>query len=71
MARDLWKNRSLPPSWLYGLTPHEILFLFGEKPAEEEIDPVAELWEHNRNRAAKGLPPTVPSWLMPEVPRGR
>lgn len=61
----------LAPSVLLALTPFELLAVFTTAAGGDEIDPLAELAEHNRQRAAKGLMPSVPSWLMPQVPRAR
>ena len=72
LARWLWEKRHLPPNWLDERTPHEIVFLFGGREVGEERDLVAELHRLNHGRrAAKGLKPETPGWLMPEVPRGR
>lgn len=62
----------LAPSALLALAPFELLALF-TVPADagDEIDPLAELARYNRDRAAKGQPPSVPGWLMPQVPRRR
>lgn len=70
------KNRErtghlLAPSALLALAPFELLALFTVPAGGDEIDPLAELARHNRDRAAKGRQPTVPSWLMPTVPRRR
>lgn len=62
----------LTPSALLALAPFELLALFTTAAGDDgEIDPVAELTRTNRERAAKGLQPAVPSWLMPQVPRRR
>lgn len=56
---------------MLALTPFELLAVFTTAAGGAEIDPVDELARFNAARAAKGEPPSVPSWLMPGVPRAR
>lgn len=68
LLTELWKRHGVRPAWVLGeLTPFEVLFLFGTRPAPD-VDRVAELAESNHVTRA-GAAPRVPHWLMPKVPR--
>lgn len=54
---------------LLALAPFELLALFTTAGEGDEVDPLDELARFNAARAAKGEMPSVPAWLMPDVPR--
>lgn len=57
------------PDRLFALTPHQIAALFYRPPPGPDPDRVEEVAGANRDRAAEGLGPVAPSWLLPQLRR--
>ena len=76
ILRDAAKAFRWPPAKVWGLTPFEVVSIFGKQPVEGDkdgqINKLAVLAQHNALRAAKGLRPQVPSWwAKPKVKRNK
>ena len=71
LAESVWQRWGRPPSWLLSLSPHEFVHLFcGRREPDEDRRPpdrLAVALAVNLKRAAKGLPPVIPNWLLPQL----
>lgn len=75
MSREWWPKLGTlaSPSALLAMTPLELMALFSQERDTDdgERDQLAELRRVNHEvRAPKGLPPSVPFWLLKEAKRG-
>lgn len=63
--RDQYKDHRLLPDVLDRLTPHQFALVFFADPAADAAPSQVELLRTaNDLRAAKGLPPVAPAWLV-------
>lgn len=71
LADSVWQKWGRPPGWLLSLTPHEFVQLFCTRAEPDEdrrpLDRIAVALAVNLKRAASGLPPVVPNWLLPQL----
>lgn len=69
IEKDLWDKKTLPPSWLDKLTPHEFatMFLRSSNDDEEAIaDALMMMVKVNRERGQSGQRPFIPPSLLGE-----
>ena len=67
IEKDLWEKKSLPPSWLDKLTPHDFAAMFLRSSDSEETgggEALAMMVKANRERGQSGQQPLIPPSLL-------
>ena len=67
IEKDLWERKSLPPSWLGKLTPHDFATLFLRNSSDEETgggDALLMMAKSNAERGQAGQRPFIPPSLL-------
>lgn len=71
-SRDALREHNLSPADIFDrMTPHQIAMVFFKTGGggSGKIDRETALKDHNAIRAKQKLPPMIPSWMWPEIPR--
>ena len=70
ICREALKSHNLTPADVFDrMTPHQIAAIFFRGGDDKRFDRDDALAESNALRAKQGLPPVVPFWLFPTVPK--